>query len=168
MASTRATLSRQARAMAEATWATSRAWVRRVRWWSAGKMKTWVLPAKRPERGRVKDPIPVALEARPPGIGVLRPNPPARARRPCGACDEVAVLGRFATFPAPCAGRGDADPVIAGMSLAHTRRQYLPSHSGRPLSSPDRGSVPALPTLAGLSRSSECRAGHSRHAIPGV
>ena len=32
------------------------------------------------ERGRVKDPIPVALEACPPGIGVLRPNPPARAR----------------------------------------------------------------------------------------
>ncbi len=47
MASTRATLSRQARATAAATWATSRAWVRRVRWWSAGKMNTWVLPASR-------------------------------------------------------------------------------------------------------------------------
>ena len=30
-----------------ATWATSRAWVSRVRWWSAGKTKTWVLPARR-------------------------------------------------------------------------------------------------------------------------
>ena len=47
MASVRATLRRSARAMAAATWATSRAWVSRVRWWSAGKMKTWVLPASR-------------------------------------------------------------------------------------------------------------------------
>ena len=33
--------------MAVATCATSRAWVRRVRWWSWGKTKTWVLPARR-------------------------------------------------------------------------------------------------------------------------
>ena len=42
-----ATLSPLARATAVATWATSRAWVRRVRWWSRGKTKTWVLPASR-------------------------------------------------------------------------------------------------------------------------
>ena len=47
MASVSATLSRQARAMAVATWATSSAWVSRVRWWSWGKTKTWVLPARR-------------------------------------------------------------------------------------------------------------------------
>ena len=34
-------------ATAVATWATSSAWVRRVRWWSAGKTNTWVLPARR-------------------------------------------------------------------------------------------------------------------------
>ena len=47
MASVRATLSRVARATAVATWATSRAWVSRVRWWSSGKTKTWVFPASR-------------------------------------------------------------------------------------------------------------------------
>lgn len=47
IASVKTTFSRQAREIAVATWATSRAWVRRVRWWSAGKMNTWVLPAKR-------------------------------------------------------------------------------------------------------------------------
>ena len=47
IASVSATLSRQAREIAAATCATSRAWVSRVRWWSAGKMNTWVLPAKR-------------------------------------------------------------------------------------------------------------------------
>ena len=47
MASVRATLKPTARATAVATWATSRAWVRRVRWWSSGNTKTWVLPASR-------------------------------------------------------------------------------------------------------------------------
>src|SRR5580658_4446675 len=47
MASVRSTLRRQARAMAVATCATSRAWVRRVRWWSSGNTKTCVLPARR-------------------------------------------------------------------------------------------------------------------------
>ena len=35
------------REMPVATWATSSAWVRRVRMWSSGKTKTCVLPAKR-------------------------------------------------------------------------------------------------------------------------
>ena len=47
MASVRATLSPSARATPVATWATSSAWVSRVRMWSSGKTKTWVLPASR-------------------------------------------------------------------------------------------------------------------------
>ena len=37
----------EARATDVATWATSRAWVSRVRWWSSGKTNTCVLPARR-------------------------------------------------------------------------------------------------------------------------
>ena len=54
MASTSATLRPQARATEVATWATSSAWVRRVRWWSAGKMNTWVFPARRRNEGECK------------------------------------------------------------------------------------------------------------------
>ena len=47
-AAVRATLSPAARAMDVATWATSMAWVSRVRRWSSsGAMKTWHLPARR-------------------------------------------------------------------------------------------------------------------------
>src|SRR5450631_3000626 len=47
MASVRATFKQQALATLVATWATSRAWVSLVRWWSSGKTNTWVLPASR-------------------------------------------------------------------------------------------------------------------------
>ena len=47
MASVSATLSPSARATDVATWATSSAWVSRVRWWSSGNTNTWVLPASR-------------------------------------------------------------------------------------------------------------------------
>ena len=47
MASVSATFRAQARATLVATWATSRAWVSLVRWWSSGKTKTWVFPARR-------------------------------------------------------------------------------------------------------------------------
>lgn len=47
MASVSATLSPRGRATDTATCATSRACVRRVRWWSSGNTKTWVLPASR-------------------------------------------------------------------------------------------------------------------------
>ena len=47
MASVSATFRRRTRAIPVATCATSSAWVSRVRWWSAGKTKTWVLPARR-------------------------------------------------------------------------------------------------------------------------
>ena len=47
IASVSARLSPIGPATDRATWATSSAWVRRVRWWSSGKTNTWVLPASR-------------------------------------------------------------------------------------------------------------------------
>ena len=59
--------------------------------WSSGKMKTWVLPARRRKAARVQDPVAVALEARAERVGLLLAHPVARAARARGAAGERRV-----------------------------------------------------------------------------
>jgi GTP-binding protein len=81
MASVSATFSRSARADAVATWATSRAWVSRVRWWSSGKTNTWSCRRGGGRRG-VQDAVAVALEARPRWCRAPRARRGSRPRGP--------------------------------------------------------------------------------------
>ena len=125
--------------MLVATWATSRAWVRRVRWWSSGKTNTWVLPASRRNGGGVEDAVPVALEAGPLGIGLLGPGPVAgtsgagRARRQRDGLQVLAFLAARATARAAptvaggpsCAARppwASRDPPSSSPALRSLRR----------------------------------------------
>jgi hypothetical protein len=62
--------------------------VRRVRIWSSGKTKTWVLPAKRRKALECKIAVAVALEAGAEFIGRLLADSITRAARARGALGE--------------------------------------------------------------------------------
>ena len=149
MASVRATLSRQARAMPVATWATSRAWVRRVRWWSSGKTNTWVLPASRRNDGGVQDAVAVPLEAGAPRVGLLGAGPPPAPRGPGGP---------GASERRPPAPRGPRARGERRLGRAATRRRRRPAPaSARPIARPPsrRGAsrpVPNTPAMVAAQR----------------
>src|SRR4029453_4368384 len=114
MASVRATLSRQPRAIAVAIWATSSAWVSRVRWWSSGNTKTCVLPARRRNddawrmRSRSR-----SKQARRGRVGLLVALAPPCPGGPRGARGQPA---RLLTLPLLArAGGGDPDRPDAAL-----------------------------------------------------
>ena len=144
IASVSATFSRHARAIPVATWATSRAWLSRVRWWSAGKTKTWVLPARR----RKADECRMRSRSRSKHVrqgsgssGTARRPPAAGPGRSRG---EDQVLGRLA-LEAP-EGRHLGAGAEAGGGVGMGGAQALAPvsrHGGRPAAAPlgrrDRG-----------------------------
>ena len=108
MASVRATLSPTARATAVATWATSRAWVRRVRWWSSGKTKTWVLPARR------RNAVACRMRSRSRSKQVRSGSGASARRRRPAPLERVAPPLRVASSWASRTSRPTTDPTISG------------------------------------------------------
>ena len=124
---------------ARATWATSSAWVSRVRWWSSGKTNTWVLPARRRNDGACR------IRSRSRSKQVRHGSgSSARARSPApaavgGARSELAVLGssradRSKPGDGPHGPRSSAAAVGVGEGAPRPSR-------GRPWWPPTAGSA---------------------------
>ena len=96
MASTRATLSRQARAMARGHLGHLEGMGQAGALVIGGKDEHLGLAGQAAERGRVQDPVPVALEAGAPRIGLLGTGSKSGAHRPGGAGGQRLGLGSLA------------------------------------------------------------------------
>ena len=98
MASVSATLRPTAAATERATWATSSAWVRRVRWWSSGKTNTWVLPARRRKalECRMRSRSRSKQVRNGSGASSASRSPAPNAREACGASDSRSCSSRAA------------------------------------------------------------------------
>ncbi len=145
MASVSATFSRHARAMPVATCATSRAWLRRVRWWSAGKMKTWVLPASRRKAAecRMRSRSRSKQVRHGSGSSGTARRPPAEARVAPGARSRSSAASRSrrpsastwppVPSPAPESAWAVRRPSAScpAMVAAHRRPRSAGQHRGR-------------------------------------
>ncbi len=123
------------------------------------------LAGQPPEGRRVQDAVPVALEARPPRVGLLGPGPPSGAGGPGGAGGEgplLVLLARPAGHGrvAPTRGR-DAGPRV-GVGDPHRRPATRPpcgrprAPRGRRSPAGARRSRPSWPPSGGCAR---CRRG---------
>ena len=90
------------------------------------------LAGEAPEGGGVQDAVPVALEAGPPLVGLLRLGPLPGASGPGRSRRQRRGLRRFPGRPVHHRGRADLDGVAARMSLVDRGVDGLGGHGGRP------------------------------------
>ena len=160
MASVSATLSRQARAMPVATWATSSAWREPGALVVGGEDEDLGLARQPAEGRRVQDAVPVPLEAGPPRVGLLgrrAPPGPGGPGRPRGrGAASSACLARPTVVP----GEGAGPRTVRHVRSPDRRR------SGVGVGASDAGpGVPAMVAAQRRLRSLGGRAGDSRSGL---